>query len=60
MDLVVLVIGLEAGHLDERLFTILVIMAIVTTVATTPLLRALPPLDEDWVSGRGRREPVGV
>lgn len=43
MELVVLVIGLEAGILDERLFTVLVLMAVVTTVMTAPVLRLLGP-----------------
>jgi K+:H+ antiporter len=43
MELVVLVIGLDAGILDERLFAVLVLMALVTTVMTVPVLRRLGP-----------------
>lgn len=42
-ELVVLDIGRDIGVLDERLFTLLVVMAVVTTVATGPLLDALRP-----------------
>jgi len=38
MELVVLNIGLDLGVISRTLFAMLVIMAIVTTVATTPLL----------------------
>ncbi len=43
-ELVVLNIGFMLGVLDRQLFTILVLMAVVTTIITTPLLRlAYPP-----------------
>ena len=41
VELVALGIGLSAGLLDDRLYAVLVTMAIVTTVATSPGLRAL-------------------
>ena len=37
-ELIVLTIGLQLGVIDEELFSLLVLMAIVTTVATGPLL----------------------
>jgi hypothetical protein len=45
MEIVVLNIGLDLGVLTPKLFTMMVIVAIVTTVATTPLLRLVhrPP-----------------
>lgn len=43
MELIVLNIGLETGFLPQKVFTMLVIMAVVTTVVTGPLLRALMP-----------------
>lgn len=43
MELVVLNIGLELGVLTPALFTMLVLMALVTTVATGPLLSAFAP-----------------
>ena len=42
-ELVILNVGLEFGVLDSRLFTMLVVMAIVTTVMTEPLLRLVYP-----------------
>ena len=41
MELIVLNVGLELGVLTPTLFTLLVIMAVVTTVATTPILDRL-------------------
>jgi Kef-type K+ transport system membrane component KefB len=42
-ELVILNVGLSIGVLDQSLFTMMVIMAIVTTVMTGPLLRAVYP-----------------
>ena len=41
MELIVLNVGLELGVLTPTLFAMLVIMALVTTVATTPILHRL-------------------
>ncbi len=41
MELIVLNVGLELGVISPRLFTMFVIMALVTTMATTPILRIL-------------------
>jgi Kef-type K+ transport system membrane component KefB len=41
MELIVLNVGLELGVISPALFTMMVIMAIVTTVATAPVLRML-------------------
>ncbi|HEV2304910.1 MAG TPA: cation:proton antiporter [Candidatus Acidoferrales bacterium] len=46
MELIVLNVGLDLGVLSPVLFAMLVIMAIVTTVATTPVLQALAPKPE--------------
>ena len=43
MELVVLNIGLDLGVITPALFAMLVLMAIVTTIATTPALRRLYP-----------------
>ena len=43
MELVILDIGLEAGIISPSLFTMMVIMALVTTVITTPLLEWIHP-----------------
>lgn len=42
-ELVILNVGLAFGVLDTELFTLLVVMAIVTTVMTEPLLRIVYP-----------------
>jgi Kef-type K+ transport system membrane component KefB len=41
VELVVLAVGLEAGLIDERLFSVMVLMALVTTFATGPLVDRL-------------------
>lgn len=41
MELVVLNIGLDLGVISPTLFAMMVVMAVVTTVATTPVLAAL-------------------
>jgi Kef-type K+ transport system membrane component KefB len=43
MELIVLNVGLDLGVISPTLFTMLVIMAIVTTMATTPLLKLVMP-----------------
>ena len=41
VELVVLAVGLEAGLIDQRLFSIMVLMALITTLATGPLVDRL-------------------
>jgi len=43
MELIVLNVGLDLGVVSPTLFTMLVLMALVTTIATTPILRRLFP-----------------
>jgi Kef-type K+ transport system membrane component KefB len=43
MELIVLNVGLDLGVISPTLFTMMVVMAIVTTMATTPLLGVLVP-----------------
>jgi len=43
VELIVLNIGLQARILSRKTFTVFVVMALVTTVATTPLTKALYP-----------------
>jgi Kef-type K+ transport system membrane component KefB len=43
MELIVLNIGFELGFIPQRVFTMLVIMAVATTMMTAPLLRVLLP-----------------
>ncbi|KAG8671915.1 hypothetical protein FPOAC2_05275 [Fusarium poae] len=56
VELIVLNIGLQAGILSPRTFTMFVVMAVVTTVTTSPLTRWLYPLSyrlkvEKWRRG---------
>ena len=53
MELIVLNIGYDLGFLPQKVFTILVIMAVVTTVMTGPLLQVL-------LRRSGREVPAGV
>ena len=43
MELVVLNIGFDLGVISQKMFTMLVIMAIASTVVTTPALRHYLP-----------------
>jgi Kef-type K+ transport system membrane component KefB len=43
MELIVLNIGLDLGVISDRLFAMMVLMALATTLATTPLLALLKP-----------------
>jgi Kef-type K+ transport system membrane component KefB len=43
MELIVLNIGFDLGFIPQKVFTMLVIMAVVTTVMTGPLLKVLLP-----------------
>lgn len=43
MELIVLNIGLDLGIISPTLFTMMVVMAIVTTIATSPVLRLVVP-----------------
>jgi Kef-type K+ transport system membrane component KefB len=53
MELIVLNIGFDLGFIPQNVFTMLVIMAVVTTVMTGPLLRVLLPR-------AGYAIPVGI
>jgi Kef-type K+ transport system membrane component KefB len=65
-ELIVLNIGREHGVIDDRLFTLLVLMALVTTIATAPLLSLIradpylgqPPAEREPPAPRGRRDTV--
>jgi Kef-type K+ transport system membrane component KefB len=46
MELVVLNIGLDLGVISPTLFTMMVVMAIVTTLATSPALHWILPREE--------------
>jgi Kef-type K+ transport system membrane component KefB len=53
MELIVLNIGYDLGFIPQKVFTMLVIMAVVSTIITGPLLKALLP-------GIGHEIPAGV
>lgn len=61
MGLVVLRIGLDLGVLSPRLFAMMVVMALVTTLATTPILRRMLAGHEGeadfTASGEGNLQP---
>ena len=42
-ELIALNVGLTAGLIHQRLFTVLVLMALVNTLATAPLLTMMRP-----------------
>jgi Kef-type K+ transport system membrane component KefB len=46
IEIVLLTVGRERGLIDDRLFTLFALMAIATTLATTPLLRRVAPLGQ--------------
>ncbi|MEV5886564.1 cation:proton antiporter [Streptomyces sp. NPDC052020] len=50
-ELIALSVGLEAGLLDERLYSLFVVMAVVTTAMTGPLLL--------WLLGKGAQDRAG-
>ena len=43
IEIVLLTVGVDVGLIDERLFTLLALMAIATTLLTTPVLRRIRP-----------------
>lgn len=45
MQLIVLNVGLDLDVISPTLFTMMVMMALVTTLATTPILQRLGPID---------------
>jgi hypothetical protein len=55
--LIVLNIGLDLGIISPTLFAMMVIMALVTTLATTPLLRLLIP---SFAYQRGKAAMAGA
>jgi Kef-type K+ transport system membrane component KefB len=52
MELIALNVGYDLGVIPQRVFTMLVLMAIVTTVTTAPLLRI-------WLPRIGYTVPAG-
>jgi Kef-type K+ transport system membrane component KefB len=54
-ELVILTVGLELGVIDTTLFTIGVLMALVTTLMATPLLALISPDYHRGMTARSRR-----
>ncbi len=52
MELVVLNVGLDLGVIEPRLFSMMVLMALATTLMTGPVLRLLAPAGLDRNAGR--------
>jgi len=50
MELIVLNVGLDLGVISPKIFTMMVIMALVTTIMTTPLLQLVAPRSFDGQS----------
>lgn len=61
-ELIVLQLGLQLGVLNQQLFSIFVLMALVTTAMTGPLLRRLLPAEERVVIafGQGAEHPESI
>jgi hypothetical protein len=53
MELIVLNVGLDLGFIPANVFTVMVLMALVSTFMTAPGLRA-------WLPRIGHAVPVGV
>ena len=51
-EIVVLTVGLELGMISPTLFTVLVLVAVVTTFMTAPLLKTVQNSDKQSTSGR--------
>jgi Kef-type K+ transport system membrane component KefB len=54
-ELIALNVGLGSGLIDQRLFTVLVLMALVTTLMTGPLLAAIRPARAPQAADTERR-----
>lgn len=53
-ELIVLGIGLQVGVLDQQMFTIMVMMAVFTTIITSPLLRLLKAIHDEPATRTGQ------
>jgi Kef-type K+ transport system membrane component KefB len=57
LELIVLNVGLDLGVLSPALFTMFVLMAVVTTLVTTPILHALTESRGPLPGGRCSETP---
>ena len=55
VELIILNVGLDLGVLSPALFSVMVLMALVTTFMTSPLLRWIYP---DWMANQARLTPT--
>lgn len=55
VELIILNVGLDLGVLSPALFSVMVLMALVTTFMTSPLLRWIYP---DWMANQARLTPA--
>jgi len=63
MELVILTIGLDLGVISPVVFVMLVLMALVTTIMTTPMLERIYPVHlirQETIGGDDRSEAPGV
>jgi Kef-type K+ transport system membrane component KefB len=60
MELIVMQVGLEAGVIGPGLFTMLLVMALLTTVMTGPLLALFAPRGASQSTGAGVTGAAGV
>ena len=58
-EIVILTVGLERGIITDTMFTVMVIMALVTTFAAVPILRRIQPIVVRPASQRDRVDQVG-
>jgi Kef-type K+ transport system membrane component KefB len=54
MELIVLNIGLDMGFISPRLYALMVLMAVATTLMTTPALHALA------LAGKPKSQPLAL
>ena len=59
-ELVILSVGLQAGLIDSVVYTVMVLMALVTTVSAAPLLALVRRHGPDVVSGPAPDRPCGA
>jgi Kef-type K+ transport system membrane component KefB len=59
MQLVILNLGFELGVINQALFSMMVVMAIVTTLLTTPLMEWINPVREQRVESAAASSKAG-
>jgi Kef-type K+ transport system membrane component KefB len=58
MELIVINVGLDLGVISQQMFTILVIMSVVSNVITTPIVRHYLPRVSSSLSGSSFTDPI--